>query len=194
MCASILHNLFLPQVILNLRLQTTSGQSRGSVLIAMAGKTTDFLGNFILVLPKQYVIMTYFSSSVAYVNGLQVLWYYETILHDSRRDSNISDPPYDSLSSPAIQYENFGEKRHYLKLMSHCTGHMLVRLVLGFILCGLLTACLIGLILNFGLWGLTFPIAILAVLFVAYLTRNRPCTQCQDVDEKKNAAHSEHRI
>lgn len=65
-----------PQIMLNMRLQSTSGQSTGSVLIAMIGKTTDFISNNSLVLPIQYVIMVYFSSSVAYINGLQVAWYY----------------------------------------------------------------------------------------------------------------------
>ncbi|XP_045164238.1 uncharacterized protein LOC123528537 [Mercenaria mercenaria] len=65
-----------PQIILNMRLESTSGQSTGSVLIAMIGKTTDFISNNSLVMPLQYVIMVYFSSSVAYINGLQVAWYY----------------------------------------------------------------------------------------------------------------------
>lgn len=59
-----------------MRLQSTSGQSTGSVIIAMIGKTTDFISTNGLVMPLQYVIMVYFSSSVAYVNGLQVAWYY----------------------------------------------------------------------------------------------------------------------
>ncbi|KAK3584364.1 hypothetical protein CHS0354_010149 [Potamilus streckersoni] len=61
-----------PQVILNMKLQSTKGQSTVSVLIAMIGKTTDFLSNNILIVPLQFVVMIYFSSSVAYVNGIQV--------------------------------------------------------------------------------------------------------------------------
>ena len=63
-------------MILNVRIQAASRQSKGSVFIAMLGTTTDFLGNYIIAVPVQYVIMTYFSSSVAYINGYQVLWNY----------------------------------------------------------------------------------------------------------------------
>ena len=61
------------QVILNMRLRTTDGQATPSVLLGLMGKTADFLSNYILVLPPQYVVMTYFSSSLVYINGIQVI-------------------------------------------------------------------------------------------------------------------------
>ncbi|XP_068750237.1 uncharacterized protein [Montipora capricornis] len=64
-----------PQVILNMRLRTTSGQSTSSVVLSLMVKTTGFLSNYLLLLPLRYVIMTYFSSTLAYVNGIQVIWY-----------------------------------------------------------------------------------------------------------------------
>ncbi|KAL9981366.1 hypothetical protein ACROYT_G010060 [Oculina patagonica] len=64
-----------PQVILNMRLRTTGGQATPSVVMGLMGKTTDFLSNYLLLLPSQYVVMTYFSSTLAYINGIQVIWY-----------------------------------------------------------------------------------------------------------------------
>ena len=55
-----------------MHLRKTSGQSTPSVVIGVIGKTTDFLSNYLLRLPPQYVIMTYFSSTLAYINGVQV--------------------------------------------------------------------------------------------------------------------------
>ena len=55
-----------------MRLRSTNGQSTPSVVLDLMGKTTDFLSNYLLRLPPQYVIMTYFSSTLAYINGVQV--------------------------------------------------------------------------------------------------------------------------
>ena len=158
-----------------MRIQATSGQSKGSVFIAMMGKTTDFLGNYILVLPVQYVIMTYFSSSVAYINGLQVLWYYE---RDKARltDSIIVEPRDNSLST----LDDFGDSRKNLFVYPHaqCTVSVLVRLILGCVLCLLLAACLAGLVWNFGLLGLIFPGAILGVVCATYVTRSLTWAKC----------------
>ena len=55
-----------------MRLRSTNGQSTPSVVLDLMGKTTDFLSNYLLRLPPQYVIMTYFSSTLAYINGIQV--------------------------------------------------------------------------------------------------------------------------
>ena len=62
-----------------MRLRTTSGQSTPSVVLDLMGKTTDFLSNYLLRLPPQYVIMTYFSSTLAYINGVQVRSVFFTI-------------------------------------------------------------------------------------------------------------------
>lgn len=64
-----------PQVILNMRLRSTDGQSTYSVVLTLVGKTTDFLATYLLLLPPQYVVMTYFSSTMAFINGIQVIWY-----------------------------------------------------------------------------------------------------------------------
>ena len=63
---------FTFEVTLNMRLRTTSGQSTSSVVLGLLGKTTDFLSNYLLLLPVQYVIMTYYSSTLVYINGIQV--------------------------------------------------------------------------------------------------------------------------
>lgn len=97
-----------PQVILNMRLQSTSGQSTGSVVIAMIGKTTDFISTNGLVMPLQYVIMVYFSSSVAYVNGLQVAWYYGNDNFLEVVHVNDHDHFPESRQTPNSGEDNFG--------------------------------------------------------------------------------------
>ncbi|XP_077997998.1 uncharacterized protein LOC144451100 isoform X2 [Glandiceps talaboti] len=66
-----------PQVILNMQRQSTSGQATKSVYLTLVGKTTDFLSNYLLVVPIQYVIMIYFSSTMGYFNGIQLFWYWK---------------------------------------------------------------------------------------------------------------------
>lgn len=56
-----------------MRLRTTGGQATPSVVLGLMGKTADFLSNYILQLPPQYVVMTYFSSTLVYINGIQVI-------------------------------------------------------------------------------------------------------------------------
>lgn len=168
-----------PQVILNMRIRSTSGQSRGSVFIAMVGKTTDFLGNYILVLPQQYVIMTYFSSSVAYTNGLQVLWYCERDRRRSNENIDIESPD-NALPSPVVDYSGSKEYLYEFphknpRLRIQCYKSALVRMILASILCCLLTTCLAGLVWNFGWFGFMFPAAILGVLCVTYFTRDMTC-------------------
>lgn len=174
-----------PQVILNMRIQSTIGQARGSVLIAMIGKTTDFLGNYILVLPKQYVVMTYFSSSVAYANGLQVLWYYEKDRERLRDSIDVSCD--NALANPTSNQCDITDSKEYLYTFPYtnhvfswqCSVSVVVRLVLGIVLCCLLATCLAGLVWNFGMMGLFFPGAILCVISVSYLTRSQTCEQCR---------------
>jgi len=61
-----------PQITLNIKRQSTSGQASTSVLIALIGKTTDFLVTYGLLMPLPYVVMCYFSSSSAFINAFQV--------------------------------------------------------------------------------------------------------------------------
>ena len=62
-----------PQITLNIKRQSTSGQATTSVLIALVGKTTDFLVTYSLLMPLPYVVMCYFSSSSAFINILAVI-------------------------------------------------------------------------------------------------------------------------
>lgn len=56
-----------------MRLRTTGGQATPSVVLGLMGKTADILSNYLLLLPPQYVVMTYFSSTLVYINGIQVI-------------------------------------------------------------------------------------------------------------------------
>jgi hypothetical protein len=64
-----------PQLWMNLRSSSTSGQSPETLFISFLGKTTDFIAMVSLEIPLQYRIMTYFSTSSAYLNIVQYLYY-----------------------------------------------------------------------------------------------------------------------
>ena len=61
-----------PQVVLNMQRRSTSGQSTISIGLTLVGKATDYISTYALDMPIQFVIMCYFSSSSAYINGFQV--------------------------------------------------------------------------------------------------------------------------
>ncbi|EDO44625.1 predicted protein [Nematostella vectensis] len=67
--------LLFPQTAVNIRLRRTSGQSTPAVAITLVAKIFEFLGHSLLALPHQYLYMTYFSSTLACINGMQVIWY-----------------------------------------------------------------------------------------------------------------------
>lgn len=85
-----------PQVFLNFKLRSTMGQSTRSVIIAFIGKMTDFLSTYGLLMPIQYVVMIYFSSSVNYVNVIQVVWF-----HGRKPNFSRDEPP------GTVQYNEF---------------------------------------------------------------------------------------
>jgi peptidoglycan biosynthesis protein MviN/MurJ (putative lipid II flippase) len=43
--------------------------------MVMIGKTSDFLSNYLLLMPVQGAVMTFYSSSTAYVNIMQLMYY-----------------------------------------------------------------------------------------------------------------------
>ena len=174
-----------------MRLESTSGQSTGSVFIAMIGKTTDFISNNSLVLPVQYVIMVYFSSSVAYINGLQVAWYYgngddfrknegqgryQQQLHDIGRE-NISvetiEGGYNSCNESSKSDENFSSRERLSSKQPMKTQSIFVfvtRCTCLIILSVLLLICVAGFTWNIGsYYGLFAPVAIALVLGSAKL-------------------------
>ncbi|KAF9151611.1 hypothetical protein BG015_006439 [Linnemannia schmuckeri] len=63
------------QVVLNMRRRSVSGQSYISLVLSFIGKTTDVIMQFTLLMPTQYVFMTYFSSTLAYFNFMQLVIY-----------------------------------------------------------------------------------------------------------------------
>ncbi|KAF9932438.1 hypothetical protein BGZ67_004727 [Mortierella alpina] len=63
------------QVVLNMKRRSVDGQSYVSLGLTLLGKTTDVIMQFSLRMPVQYVYMTYFSSTLAYFNILQLVLY-----------------------------------------------------------------------------------------------------------------------
>jgi uncharacterized protein with PQ loop repeat len=63
------------QIVLNMRRRSVSGQSYISLGLSFVGKTTDVIMQFTLLMPTQYVYMTYFSSTLAYFNFMQLVIY-----------------------------------------------------------------------------------------------------------------------
>ncbi|KAI8598999.1 hypothetical protein EDD21DRAFT_380955 [Dissophora ornata] len=66
------------QVVLNMKRRSVEGQSYISIGLSLMGKTTDVIMQFSLLMPKQYIYMTYFSSTFAYFNILQLIIYTQT--------------------------------------------------------------------------------------------------------------------
>lgn len=64
-----------PQIFLNMKNKSVISQSTISLLLTFIGKTTDFISQYSLIMPKQYIYMTYFSSTLAYINIMQLILY-----------------------------------------------------------------------------------------------------------------------
>jgi len=56
--------------------RSVSGQSVVSILITIAGKTTDSLATYLLVMPVQYKVLAFFSSTSAWLNAFMVMVLY----------------------------------------------------------------------------------------------------------------------
>lgn len=65
-----------PQVFLNMKNKSVISQSKVSLILTFIGKTTDFISQYSLIMPQQYVYMTYFSSTLAYINIFQLILYH----------------------------------------------------------------------------------------------------------------------
>ncbi|KAG0288354.1 hypothetical protein BGZ96_007858 [Linnemannia gamsii] len=63
------------QILVNMRRRSVSGQSYISLGLSFFGKTTDVIMQFTLLMPTQYIFMTYFSSTFAYFNLMQLVIY-----------------------------------------------------------------------------------------------------------------------
>ncbi|KAI6185171.1 hypothetical protein M3Y99_01953400 [Aphelenchoides fujianensis] len=81
-----------PQIFLNMRRQSTHGLSNPSIAIASIGKTTDFVQNYVLIMPLQYVVMAFFSSSVAQIGTIQVLWYWNQRPDEQQSGKLLQEP------------------------------------------------------------------------------------------------------
>jgi hypothetical protein len=71
---------------------------------------TDFLSTYGLHMPVQYVVMTYFSSSVNYVNAIQVVWYYGRI--SNQRSENMAGN---------LQYKDFNDETNDTERQTLCS-------------------------------------------------------------------------
>jgi hypothetical protein len=75
-CAVVLWSIeTFPQIWLNARRGSTKGQAPHTVLMTFGGKTTDYISMVCLDLPFQFQVMTFFSTSAAYVNIAQYFYY-----------------------------------------------------------------------------------------------------------------------
>lgn len=172
-----------PQVLLNMRLQSTSGQATGSVCIAMIGKTTDFFATNILVMPFQYVIMCYFSSSVAYVNGFQVAWYYgqngvipsndePQSCNKKQLDSQPSDRESQSVYNDQLDFSLNSTSTSNLTRTVYTSKNrciLICRVFCMALITCLLLMCITGFVLNVhSLYGLFAPTSIGLILGTAY--------------------------
>lgn len=64
-----------PQLFLNMKNKSVIAQSKITLILSFIGKTTDFISQYSLIMPNQYLYMTYFSSTLAYINVFQLILY-----------------------------------------------------------------------------------------------------------------------
>lgn len=170
-------------------LQSTSGQSTGSVAIAMVGKTTDFIATNSLVMPLQYVIMVYFSSSVAYINGMQVAWYYgnddslQGDGHDASQDATkIKHEDNMAFNHSVESYEARHDIHHQWNEISSKSNAVLdsantqqcfvfaVRWLCIVVISFLLIGCVVGFTWNIeSYFGVFAPVSIMCIIGAAKL-------------------------
>ncbi|XP_057313704.1 uncharacterized protein LOC130655019 [Hydractinia symbiolongicarpus] len=83
----------LPQMILNIQLRTTFGQSTMSVFLYCLVSSFAFTSAYLLQVDLKYRIMHYLSSSLAYINAIQVIWYPRPVVkkHQQIRYGTIID-------------------------------------------------------------------------------------------------------
>ena len=168
-----------------MRLQSTKGQATKSVILALVGKTTDFLSCYLLVLPIQYVVMAYFSSSVAYVNGLQVIWYWGQqgkLQEGPQQQLDSSTEPHDSGSDSSDHEKESGknENTEESEEGSKSARTLCVRIAAFCLLCTVLVGYLIGLVWN--MWNplaVLPPLIIIVVVLTAYCYLHR-CDYCMN--------------
>ncbi|KAH7724880.1 hypothetical protein AAVH_07472 [Aphelenchoides avenae] len=140
-----------PQVFLNMRRRSTYGLSNFSVLITAIGKTTDFLQNYLLIMPLQYVIMAFFSSTVAQIGTLQVIVYW------SRR--------------PVYYATDAGKPRK--RITRSC---QILRVIGGSFLVGELATFAVALVLRTRTaWLIAAPASVYLVLLVHYVYVSNRC-------------------
>lgn len=192
-----------PQLILNMKLQSTSGQSTISVVISVIGKSTDFFVTYGLNMPLEYVVMCYFSSSTTFINGFQVIWFGKDSWFNASRDQESSatnsksaleshsDTPTLQQSDPLlpINTSNVETKRFPKNICYWCV--MVVRYAsLSYVVGGLVVFS-VGLFWRtLSFFALLGPVSCLAVVVIASeyyrAKRSGRLNQCEDLINTPN--------
>jgi len=81
-----------PQLFLNMQRGTTDGQSTISLILVLVGKTSDFASSYSLKMPSQYVVMTYYSSTAAWINIIQLCFYQRRQRQEKESDTTPIEP------------------------------------------------------------------------------------------------------
>lgn len=76
-----------PQLWLNAKLRSGHGQSSLTVAVTVCGKSTDMFSAFFIKMPLQVRVLCFFSTSTAYIDALQVIWYqYQSIIQQRQQE------------------------------------------------------------------------------------------------------------
>jgi len=100
----------IPQLLLNIFMRTTSGQSSISVLLYCMEASCAFLSTYLLEQELEYRVMHYMSTSLYYINGIQVAWYV------SYRTETIEKIHYGSTIHESQDYSAPFEERNNIGL------------------------------------------------------------------------------
>jgi len=80
----------IPQLVTNIMIRTTIGQSSIAVLLQCIVASFFYLSVFLLETDLEYKAMHYVATSLAYVNGIQVLWYPTPVFEDVKQPTYVT--------------------------------------------------------------------------------------------------------
>lgn len=90
-----------PQIYINFSSRSTLGQSSLTIICSFIGKSTDFVSAYTLDMPIQTVTLAFWSSSTAYINAVQMLYFSWVLLSGCPTSKTVAeDESAEKLRAP----------------------------------------------------------------------------------------------
>lgn len=106
----------IPQLMKNIQLRTTVGQSSISVLLYCIESSFAFMSVYLLERQLKYRVMHYMSTSLYYINGIQVIWYpkpthkIQKIHYGTIVESNDYSVPFEERNALVPKNDDLGDE------------------------------------------------------------------------------------